>query len=66
MGKYNPGDQVQLKSGGPIMTVKEIRDLSISGSNEYCCQWFAGNKLNEGYFLEESLKPSDKIIQKNK
>jgi len=49
--KYNIGDQVQLKSGGPCMTIKEL--LKDYGS--YRCQWFAGKKLDGGVFPEDSL-----------
>ena len=46
------GDIVQLKSGGPKMTVQ-------SGTEEeeghVWCQWFAGSKLEQGRFPVESL-----------
>lgn len=49
--KFNSGDIVQLKSGGPEMTVK-----SYAVHHEaFECQWFAGKKLEKGYFVEESL-----------
>lgn len=51
--KYNVGDQVQLKSGGPCMTIKEL----TRGSGGYRCQWFAGKKLDGGIFPEDSLMP---------
>jgi uncharacterized protein YodC (DUF2158 family) len=40
------GDQVQLKSGGPIMTVQEIGDYSMNAGIEdgAFCVWFDGNK----------------------
>lgn len=41
---------VQLKSGGPVMTVQD--DTLSAG---YRCQWFAGKKLESGFFPEESL-----------
>ncbi|WP_312310326.1 YodC family protein [Stenotrophomonas indicatrix] len=34
---FNPGDQVQLKSGGPIMTINSIED------GEAWCEWFDKN-----------------------
>jgi uncharacterized protein YodC (DUF2158 family) len=46
------GELVQLKSGGPVMTVKE--KLSI----DYRCQWFAGKKLETGVFPPDSLQPA--------
>lgn len=51
------GDKVKLKSGGPLMTVHQT-DVSqphlYRGNNR--CQWFAGKKLEEGYFPDESLE----------
>ena len=56
MGKFNEGDVVQLKSGGPKMTVKTIRDDEddFYGGDVYC-QWFSGSKLQDGYFKPHSL-----------
>lgn len=57
VAKFNKGDLVVLKSGGPSMTVeKEIISPSTSFFNgSYRCQWFAGKKLDSGIFPEESL-----------
>ncbi|HDR9805838.1 TPA: YodC family protein [Burkholderia cenocepacia] len=52
--KFKVGDIVQLKSGGPEMTVKSAPSPA---SPRYWCQWFAGKKLESGDFPEESLKP---------
>ena len=50
------GDQVELKSGGPTMTVREI-DLDFQGKvRGYRCQWFSGKKLEGGHFPHDSLK----------
>ncbi len=51
MSKFNQGEIVQLKSGGPKMTVQSIDEKY----NSIHCQWFAGSKLNDGHFTEESL-----------
>lgn len=51
---FNVGDIVQLKSGGPEMTVQTVPASSIT---TYRCQWFAGRKLESGNFPAESLKP---------
>lgn len=57
MSKYKIGDKVKLKSGGPIMTV---HNTSVSNPIQYRgnlrCQWFAGKKLEEGYFPEDSVE----------
>ncbi len=53
-GPYSKGDTVQLKSGGPVMTVAgEVSDGTIR------CQWFGGKKLESGYFPVESLVPTE-------
>lgn len=57
---YKIGDQVVLKSGGPVMTVeKPMRNLSSDEFlGTYKCQWFAGKKLDTGTFPEDSLQLS--------
>lgn len=39
MAQFNPGDVVQLKSGGPRMTVDTVEAGPI-----YKCVWFEGEK----------------------
>jgi len=66
------GDMVELKSGGPKMTVKRIigqgldtwqgktneQVLKIQGykDGDLVCIWFEGNKLHEGVFPLETLQ----------
>ena len=53
---YQVGDIVKLKSNGPDMTVKEVMTkLNDEFSGNYRCQWFAGKKLDNGVFPQESL-----------
>jgi uncharacterized protein YodC (DUF2158 family) len=53
--EFEAGDTVQLKSGGPAMTVKQFNvDGPFEG--QFYCQWFGGKKLEQGYFAPESLK----------
>ena len=47
--EFKTGDTVKLISGGPIMTVK------IHDYDQVECQWFAGKKLESGYFPPDSL-----------
>lgn len=57
---FKVGDIVQLKSGGPEMTIQR---LPSQHSSNYTCQWFAGKKLESGHFEEDSLqslKPTSK------
>ncbi len=55
MSKYKVGDVVQLKSGGPKMTIDDVPETAAM--NSYHCKWFKGNKLEQGYFSEEILVP---------
>jgi len=50
--KFSEGDIVKLKSGGPNMSVREVKD---SGKLIFC-QWFAGSNLKHGQFNEETLE----------
>ena len=54
MSAFKEGEIVQLKSGGPKMTVKSVSAMGRK-KDELLCQWFAGSKLNTGYFTSESL-----------
>lgn len=53
--KFCKGDIVQLKSEGPKMTVEEVDNKTMDDSIAIRCQWFAGRKLNDGWFNPESL-----------
>ncbi|MEK8746146.1 DUF2158 domain-containing protein [Escherichia coli] len=33
-----------------------IRSFSSTNGNSFLCQWFAGKKLEQGYFKPESLE----------
>jgi len=64
MNKFKVGDVVQMKSGGPKMTVDtvnypynyDIQKVNTSGKVEsYHCKWFNGKKVEEENFAEESL-----------
>lgn len=48
--EFAVGTIVRLKSGGPEMTVK-----GWSSYQNWQCQWFAGKKLEQGYFETDSL-----------
>ena len=51
MENLNTGDTVQLKSGGPIMTLGG--KMAAGG---YKCHWFSGTELKEGLFSLEELQ----------
>lgn len=48
------GDTVQLKSGGPIMTVGGQTE-----GGSLICHWFAGSDLKHGTFRREQLKAAE-------
>jgi uncharacterized protein YodC (DUF2158 family) len=52
---FKVGDVVQLKSGGPIMTVTaETKDLQ--GITRLLCAWFDKNNEKSGVFPEGALE----------
>jgi uncharacterized protein YodC (DUF2158 family) len=59
--RFKPGDLVQIKSGGPVMTVKWVS----SDGKTVNCQWFSGSKLNEGGFSIDSLVVGQKETKKS-
>jgi uncharacterized protein YodC (DUF2158 family) len=50
--QFKTGDIVQLKSGGPKMTVSEVSELT----GDVHCQWFAGSKLSRGRFEPNAIE----------
>ncbi len=52
--EIKPGDVVQLKSGGPKMTVARLE--TFSGKVMVVCDWFDGQKTDRNTFPVESLK----------
>jgi uncharacterized protein YodC (DUF2158 family) len=54
---FQKGDVVQLKSGGPKMTVAWCEEEH--GVLTAYCQWFDGTKQLHGTFPPESLKKVD-------
>lgn len=48
---FKPGDIVQLKSGGPAMTVS-----SPTERGAYWCEWFKGASKERAHFEEEVLQ----------
>lgn len=56
--KYKVGDVVKLNAGGPEMSIYKVDPDYLSSKRfygTYGCQWFAGKKLDNGIFPEESL-----------
>ncbi len=56
--KFQPGDIVQLKSGGPAMTIAEVNTDSMTGRfRGYFCEWFKGASKERAHFSEDTLQP---------
>ena len=51
MAQFKVGDVVQLKSGGPKMTVNTVLSLE-----RVKCTWFEGSKQVEGVFGQDALQ----------
>ncbi len=58
MSNFKKGDVVQLKSGGPSMTVVNPAFASNLGTIGVHCQWFDKNKKYEDVFDGESICPA--------
>jgi uncharacterized protein YodC (DUF2158 family) len=54
---FRVGDVVQLRSGGPLMTVVEI--TAAGGRDTVQCRWFVGSEEKSSSFSAETLKPAD-------
>jgi uncharacterized protein YodC (DUF2158 family) len=55
MEQFKVGDVVQLKSGGPKMTVSELES-----DNRVFCIWFSGNDRKSDTFIAQALKLYEK------
>jgi uncharacterized protein YodC (DUF2158 family) len=55
--QFQEGDVVQLKSGGPKMTINKIEDWD--GGRRAWCKWFQGTDSKEDVFPVSSLKLPD-------
>ena len=53
--EFNPGDVVQVKSGGPSMTVAQVSTFP-DGTPSVFCDWFEGTKKCGGVFRAAVLE----------
>lgn len=51
MSEFKLGDVVQLKSGGPLMTV-----TAIASAGDYVCEWFSGDEPKWREFKAHALR----------
>jgi uncharacterized protein YodC (DUF2158 family) len=57
--EFKIGDTVQLKSGGPIMTVVNV-DKNLSGSQTVQCTWFTKDEVTKHEtFLAASVRAAN-------
>ncbi len=56
MDEIKVGDVVELKSGGPKMTVSQVSTTMGSTTLKAWCDWFEGTKKMQGSFPLTSLK----------
>jgi len=54
--EFRIGDIVQLKSGGPEMTVTLVG--TSNGVPTIWCAWFVGNEQKKGNFPPGALRPA--------
>jgi len=55
---FKPGDVVQLKSGGPKMTVTKV-DNNAARKPTVWCVWFIGDRKESGAFEPSTLQIFD-------
>ncbi|HKZ77026.1 MAG TPA: DUF2158 domain-containing protein [Pyrinomonadaceae bacterium] len=56
MEDFEIGDVVELRSGGPKMTVH-----SLVSDGDVVCQWFESNEVHEENFPKEVLKKVEQV-----
>jgi uncharacterized protein YodC (DUF2158 family) len=57
---FKAGDSVQLKTGGPIMTVELIDEIVYPGNVQVQCAWFdAKRKRQSDYFAPGALRKAE-------
>lgn len=60
------GTLVQLVSGGPVMTIEEVKTTGLDAKKGVWCQWFAGKKLERGKFDPATLVPATTAAKSKK
>ncbi len=58
--QFKPGDVVQLKSGGPPMTVERSSNVGEGYGELLHCSWWAGKELKHENFAPAALQYYEK------
>jgi uncharacterized protein YodC (DUF2158 family) len=53
---FEAGDIVQVKSGGPRMTVYDVGEAAMTKELLVWCEWFDGPNKKDGTFHPASLR----------
>ena len=53
---FKIGDVVQLKSGGPKMTVQALNVGLMGTGEDLSCVWFVGTKQESGHFHPDTVE----------
>jgi uncharacterized protein YodC (DUF2158 family) len=62
MAEVKVGDVVQLKSGGPLMTVEDDGACGFTdGKQRTLCVWFADDKRQQQAWLTSTLKHHEEL-----
>lgn len=56
MSNFEVGDMVQLKSGGPVMTIEKV-----DTADSVLCVWFKDVELTSADFLQDTLEIFEEI-----
>ncbi len=65
LNKFEVGDVVRLKSGGPLMTVNQLwRRGSDFKLNEVECKWFEKTELHTDHFVTSTLEKIDEYLMR--
>jgi uncharacterized protein YodC (DUF2158 family) len=60
--EFEDGATVQLKSGGPIMTVVDHGQWGYDSHEKYKCTWFDKGELKDGLFPGAALTRADQTV----
>lgn len=57
MANFEEGDLVELKSGGPVMTVESVYVEAVTEAPQARVSWFDGKEKKSDTFSPDALEP---------